>query len=124
MRVLLSIGVLLLSGISALACDRTDELASSPAQILQPSHTVFTSPDTGFDVHAAQEILRLVNQARAQAGETPLAWDDALSLAAQAHGREMLQRGMLSHQFPGEPALQDRLGPTGLHFNQAGANVS
>ncbi len=124
MRVLVWIGVLLLSGVSALACDRTDELASAPAQILQPTHTVFTSPDTGFDVHAAQEILRLVNAARTQAGESPLAWDETLSLAAQAHGREMLQHGMLSHQFPGEPALQDRLGLTGLHFNQAGENVA
>jgi uncharacterized protein YkwD len=126
MRVLLSIGVLVLCGASALACDRTDELPSVPGQVLQPSRAVFDpiARETSFDTRAAQEMLLLVNQARAQAGAVPLVLDDALSLAAQAHGREMLQRGILSHQFPGEPDLQVRLGQTGIRFNQAGENVA
>src|SRR6266852_3420247 len=124
MRVLVSISVLLLGGVCALACDRTDESSGSTVQALQPSRSVSrtTSDDSAFDELAAQEILRLVNQARTQAGKPPLVLDEALSLAAQAHGREMWQRRELSHQFPGERDLQSRLGQSGVHFEQAGEN--
>jgi uncharacterized protein YkwD len=129
MRVLLSIslsGVLLLSGVSALACERADEASSAPAQGLGAGRAVPESAasQTAFDAQAAQEMLRLVNQARVQAGGTPLALDEALSLAAQMHGREMLQRGTLSHQFPGEADLLSRLGQSGAHFSRAGENVA
>jgi uncharacterized protein YkwD len=118
--------VLLLGGIYSLACDRTDEPTGSAAQALQRPKSVSgsVSNDPQFDAPAAQEILRLVNQSRAQASEPPLVLDEALSLAAQVHGREMLQHGELSHQFPGEPGLRLRLGQSGLHFNQAGENVA
>ncbi len=126
MRFALSISVLLLSGVAALACDRGEEAPGSAAQAFQTFRTISGSQtdDTTFDPGAAQEMLRLVNQARAQAGETLLVLDEALSVAAQAHGREMLQRGALSHQFPGEDDLLSRLGQSGVHFSRAGENVA
>jgi len=126
MRVLVSISVLLLGGVCALACDRTDEASNSTPQAFQLSTAASgrASANNVFAARSAQEILHLVNQARAQAGEAPLMFDQALNLAAQAHGREMLQRRELSHQFPGEPDLQLRLGQSGVHFNQAGENVA
>jgi hypothetical protein len=36
----------------------------------------------------------------------------------------MLQRGTLSHQFPGEADLLARLGQSGAHFSRAGENVA
>jgi hypothetical protein len=50
--------------------------------------------------------------------------DETLNAAAQAHGLEMLQRGELSHQLPGEADLLSRLGQSGAHFNRAGENVA
>jgi len=106
MRSPVSIGLLLLSGVSALACERAEVAsgATAPA-VSQPA-----ASDPVFDAPAAHELLRFVNQARAQAGLQALALDETLSRAAQAHGREMLERGQLSHQFPGEPDLLVRLG--------------
>jgi len=126
MRALLSIGVLLLTGVSALACERADEASKATAQPLQPDRAIADSASngTGFDARAAREILRLVNQARAQASLAPLALDETLSQAAQAHGRKMLQHGQLSHQFPGEADLLVRLGQSGVHLSRAGENVA
>jgi len=126
MRALLSIGVLLLTGVSALACERADEASKATAQPLQPDRAIADSASngTGFDARAAQQILRLVNQARAQASLAPLALDETLSQAAQAHGRKMLQHGQLSHQFPGEADLLVRLGQSGVHLSRAGENVA
>jgi len=126
MRVLLSIGVLLLSGVSAQACERVEEASAAPVQGFQPGRVVSESAadDTVFDTRAAQEMLRLVNQVRAQAGLSPLVLDETLSAAAQAHGREMLLRGELSHRLPGEADLMARLGQSGAHFSRAGENVA
>ncbi len=131
MRVLLSIGMLLLSGVTALACERVDEASGAPVQGFQPGRTVSepvvnetSAGETSLDVQAARTILNLMNQARAQAGLAPLVLDSALSAAAQAHGLEMLQRGSLSHQFPGEADLLSRLGQSGAHFSRAGENIA
>ena len=126
MRVLVSIGLLLVSAVSALACEREDEPSAPAAQVFQLGRPAAepAAGNTAFDAKAAQEILRLVNQARAQAGLAPLASDETLNAAAQAHGREMFQRGQLSHQFPGEADLLSRLGQSGAHFNRAGENVA
>jgi uncharacterized protein YkwD len=120
MRSPVSIGLLLLSGVSALACERAEVAsdATVPA-VSQPA-----ASDPVFDAQAAHELLRFVNQARAQAGLEALVLDETLSRAAQAHGREMLERGQLSHQFPGEADLLVRLGQSGTHFNRAGENVA
>lgn len=134
MRALLVIGLLLLRSVSARACDSTDGASPSTAQGLQagrnPSNFAATGVGSGvgndpaFDAEAAQRLLLLVNQARAESGLSPVAMDAALNDAAQAHGREMLRHGSLSHQFPGEGDLLSRLGQGGYHFNGAGENVA
>ena len=128
MRVLLSIGLVwtavFLGGASARACERSDEFSGSQAQGVSDSAAAKALSQAQFDGKAAQEILRWINQSRAEAGVAPLALDEALNLAAQAHAQEMLQRGELSHQFPGEPDLALRLGQNGAHFNRAGENVA
>ena len=125
MRVLLSTCLLLLSSVSVWACERVEELSAASAQGFQASRPVSdAAADSAFDARAAQEILRLINQARTQAGAAPLAFDQALNQAAQAHGQSMLQAGTLSHRLPGEADLQVRLGQTGLRFNRAGENIA
>src|SRR5271165_5074301 len=129
MRVLLSIGVLLLSGVSALACERV-EASNATGQGIPAGRAVaetagnVAANDPALDIPAAQEIFRYVNQARAKVGLNPLVLDESLTAAAQAHGREMLLHGELSHQVPGEADLLARLGQSGAHFNRAGENIA
>jgi uncharacterized protein YkwD len=77
------------------------------------------------DSVAEQQLLEMANQARAQAGVSPLQFDANLALAARAHADAMAEQQQLSHQFAGEPSLASRLAlPGGLHLDRAGENVA
>lgn len=80
-----------------------------------------TSPESAA---AEQELLRLINHERAQAGLPELQWNEWLTQAARKHVEEMARHGQLSHQFPGEPALRDRIVVTGLRFSASAENVA
>lgn len=67
-------------------------------------------------------LLTLINQARAGAGLKPLQWDSRLSTAAHEHAQIMSTTGQVSHQFPNEPDLPNRL-TAKLRLDQAGENV-
>src|ERR1700761_5745670 len=71
-----------------------------------------------------QQLLDLVNHERARAGLQKLEWNDQLAKAALAHSRLLAQNRDLSHQFPGEPPLQQRVGSTSLRFNSVAENVA
>jgi uncharacterized protein YkwD len=67
------------------------------AATLLPAQTV-AAQDTPLDVDAlAGEALRLLNEARAEAGLAALRADPSLTLIAQRHSREMANRGRVSH---------------------------
>lgn len=77
------------------------------------------------DVQAERELLDLTNQARAQAGVPPLQQDDGLTQAARVHAQQMAAQGEISHQFPGEPSLTDRIAlVTAAHLDRAAENVA
>jgi hypothetical protein len=76
-----------------------------------------------FDIEAAQEIVDLVNQERASRGLQPLAVDQRLTQAARQHTLLMAQHEALSHQFDGEPGLQQRFGDQNLRSNKQGENL-
>lgn len=57
----------------------------------------------------ADEVLRLVNVERANAGVAPLAWDDGAARAAFAHSSDMAARGYFSHTSPEGADTGDRL---------------
>ncbi len=73
---------------------------------------------------AEQQIFRLTNEARKDAGVEPLQWNEQAAVAARAHAKLMAQNQALSHQFSGEPPLHERLGATGLRFDAAAENVA
>jgi uncharacterized protein YkwD len=75
-------------------------------------------------VDAERELVRLMNQERAQRGAPPLEMDDRLSEAARTHSQEMAQRQKLSHRFPHEEKLQERLARTGVSFDAVAENVA
>jgi uncharacterized protein YkwD len=78
-----------------------------------------------YDAEAERQLLALANQVRAQAGVPPLLADDGLTQAARQHAAAMAAQRQLSHQFPGEPSLAQRLAAsTNLHLNRTGENVA
>jgi hypothetical protein len=69
-------------------------------------------------------LLQSANRDRAAAGIPPLQWDTALAAAAHAHAVRMAEHNNLSHQFPGEPPLQDRARQAGAHFGLIAENIA
>jgi len=70
------------------------------------------------------KLFNLVNQERKKAGLPAFQWNYHLAEAARAHTQLMADRKVLSHLFPGESALGDRIGATGVRFNGAAENVA
>ena len=71
-----------------------------------------------------QQLLDLVNHERERAGLSKLEWNNQLADAALAHSKLLAENRDLSHQFPGEPILQERVGDTRLRFNAVAENVA
>src|SRR4029077_19515375 len=71
-----------------------------------------------------QQLFDLINHEREKAGLNKLEWSDQLANAARDHSRLMDEHQDLSHQFAGEPGLQQRLGATGARFNSVAENVA
>ena len=73
---------------------------------------------------AEQELFRMTNRDRAEAGLAALEWNEWLAQAARKHAMEMVRRGRLSHQFPGEPDLRERIVATAIRFDASAENVA
>ncbi len=73
---------------------------------------------------AEQELFRMINRDRTEAGLPELEWNEWLAQAARRHAEEMARRGQLSHQFPGEPRMRDRIAATALRSNASAENVA
>jgi uncharacterized protein YkwD len=71
-----------------------------------------------------QQLFDLVNREREKAGLDKLEWNDRLAQAAMAHSKLLAENRDLSHQFPGEPILQERVGETRVRFNSVAENVA
>ena len=71
-----------------------------------------------------QQLFDLVNHEREKAGLAKLEWSDRLANAALEHSRLLAEHQDLSHQFEGEPSLQQRVGATALRFNSVAENVA
>src|SRR5215467_5288891 len=71
-----------------------------------------------------KQLLDLVNKERAKEKLGKLEWNDKLAEAALDHSKQMDEHQDLSHQFAGEPKLQERVGATGLRFNSVAENVA
>jgi uncharacterized protein YkwD len=99
----------------------------TPAKVLNVASAQQPSPNDSspYDAEAERGLFDLANQARAQEGIAPLQKDEGLTQAARAHAAAMAAQQQLSHQFPGEASLIQRLaGDCALHLDQAGENVS
>src|SRR5258708_5533123 len=81
------------------------------------------SPGRG-EAGAAEQLLAHANQARAQAGAGPLAWDPALAAAARKHCERMVAEGSISHQYSGELDVSERASLGGAHFGLIEENIA
>ena len=70
------------------------------------------------------QLLEAANRDRAAAGLRPLQWDVSLAAAARQHAQRMAQANTLSHQFPGEPPMQQRATQAGARFSLIAENVA
>jgi Cysteine-rich secretory protein family len=73
---------------------------------------------------ADKSLLDAANKDRAAQNLPPLKWDSALAAAAHLHALRMAKLNQLSHQFPGEPLLQDRAREAGARFSTIAENVA
>jgi hypothetical protein len=71
-----------------------------------------------------KRIFEELNTERVSHGLTALQWDDRAAAAARAHAQLLVENGKLSHQFPGENSLPERLGATGVRFTVSAENVA
>jgi uncharacterized protein YkwD len=78
----------------------------------------------GAQSSAEKQLFDLVNREREKTGLSRLEWNDRLAAAALKHSRLLDENQDLSHQFAGEPGLQERLGATGARFNAVAENVA
>jgi len=85
---------------------------------------VFAQGGVSESAAAEQELFRMINRDRTAAGVPELEWNEWLAQAARKHAEEMARRGQLSHQFPGEPGMRDRIAATALRFDASGENVA
>ncbi|MBS2965789.1 sigma-70 family RNA polymerase sigma factor [Actinocrinis puniceicyclus] len=72
---------------------------------------------------AVQQVLDLINQARAQAGLPAYTITSGLTGSATKHNQTMSGGCGLSHQCPGEPALGARETAAGVQWTSAGENI-
>jgi uncharacterized protein YkwD len=71
-----------------------------------------------------QQLFKLLNLERENAGVGKLQWDSNVAQAAMEHARKLAENAALSHRFPGEAQLDQRVGATGARFNAVAENVA
>jgi hypothetical protein len=87
--------------------------------------TTAQAAQSGPSISSAEKrIFDELNHERASHGLAALEWDEHAAGAARAHARLLTESGKLSHQFPGEATLPERLGATGARFTVSAENVA
>jgi uncharacterized protein YkwD len=103
----------------------TTALPRDPATTARPSdHTTAAgTPSDDGPGPAVAQVLRQINDARAQAGLPDYTITAGLTTSAERHNSAMADGCGLSHQCPGEPPLGDRETDAGVIWRIAGENV-
>jgi len=89
--------------------------------LLTTAQAIQSGPSTSL---TEKRIFDELNHERASHGLAVLQWDEHAANAARAHARLLAESGKLSHQFPGEGTLPERLGATGARFTVSAENVA
>ncbi|WP_052441134.1 CAP domain-containing protein [Streptacidiphilus anmyonensis] len=107
--------------------------ASGPAQASNPGAPTPQAPagsggsgstrSVPGSSYAVQQVLAVINQARAQAGLPAYTLTSGLTASAGAHNAVMMSGCGLSHQCPGEADLGTRITDAGVHWGACGENI-
>jgi uncharacterized protein YkwD len=92
-----------------------------------PQRAATSAPEKqSSDVPSGPEkiLFDQLNESRVLTGLAALRWDANLAAAARKHCALLVQHDALSHQFPGEAGLQQRLNEAGVEFSAAAENVA
>ena len=92
--------------------------------LLSASYSVHAQSSQSEVVPAERALFDALNRERTAQGLPALQWDEALASAAREHAVRMAQRNTLSHQLPGEPAVQDRATRAGARFSLIAENIA
>jgi uncharacterized protein YkwD len=82
------------------------------------------SPNSSYPSASEQVLFDDANRERAKEDLPPLKWNSLLASAARHHAELMAQHSAISHQFPGEPALIQRITAVGARFSMLAENVA
>jgi uncharacterized protein YkwD len=96
--------------------------ASSPQPTAGTGGSGAAVPGPGSS-YAVQQVLAVINQARAQAGLPAYTLTSGLISSAGAHNAVMMGGCGLSHQCPGEADLGTRITNAGVHWGACGENI-
>jgi uncharacterized protein YkwD len=105
---------------------RAGTIASTASPSPSPSHLAGTSAATrapAAAVPAVRQVLKMINRARAQAGQPGYTITAGLRLSSARHDNRMAHGCGLSHQCPGEPPLGARETAAGVPWTTAGENI-
>ncbi|MBF9072090.1 sigma-70 family RNA polymerase sigma factor [Streptacidiphilus sp. NEAU-YB345] len=80
-------------------------------------------PTLSPDQAAVQQVLAVINQARAGQGLAPLQLSSGLESSSGAHNQTMAAGCGLQHQCPGEASLGARETAAGVQWSAAGENI-
>lgn len=84
----------------------------------------FTVKNPMVNAHEEEVMLNDLNKQRAVHNLPPLSADEQLVSVAQAHGKDMLQRGYFSHYTPEGYSPFDRMEAAGIAYTTAGENLA
>jgi uncharacterized protein YkwD len=89
--------------------------------LLVTSYSVYAQAEV---VSAERALFEALNRERTALGLPSMQWDEALASSALEHAVRMAQRNTLSHQLPGEPAVQVRATQAGARFSLIAENIA
>jgi uncharacterized protein YkwD len=98
----------------------TAQSSSASLHSTQPSTVEHTSVRPS---PTEQALFDDANRERAKEDLPPLKWNTLLASAARYHAELMAQHSAISHQFPGEPALVQRITAVGARFSTVAENI-
>lgn len=78
---------------------------------------------TQFDEAGEKQLVRLINQERANQGLRPVTVDQRLTKAARKHTQLMMEHEALAHRFAGEPTLEVRFADENLPSDRQAENI-
>lgn len=94
---------------------------ATTSQAAPPDAATTTAMELSAD---EQALLDAANRERLALHLQPLRWDAILASAARQHAIVMTREHDLSHQYPGEPPLDQRAAEAGARFDAIAENIA